>query len=390
MVTRSPVVRSALRSAFDFDFYDTRVADYAATDAVSLPLQNIISWYDSGRIEEENVIESAQYVHRELPVRLAKTLNSFEALPLLVLKQPAMHTAFRLYMDSFDMLTQLEVPHDLASAERFTLAVDSRSKDTAHLLSLLSEGLSQARGKLRGGEVERLDDFTHLFIGHRLARRMLASNHCAMVDHYQEQEKEGLTETEVGIFHRAAPVNAIVSASAEEAQGLCMAEYGQYPEIQVSDPSGVNLFCVPANLQAVLVEVLKNSMKATVERHMTHNVLPEVHATITAAANGTVLIQLEDQGGGMSSESEASLWRYGASGKTLLDGKKKGDKDEGPRESIFGIRDIHTKRLSGYGFGLPLSKARANYFGGDLWLRNMEYYGTDTYIRMPPATSRWL
>ena len=381
--------RTAVKRMFELDFYDNKVAMSAAKRASSLPLHKFKSWYDSGSLTEENIIESSRYVHEELPLRLAKTITSFENLPLIILKQPAMYTAFRLYNESFELFTGMDSPKTYEDAMAFTLAMDARAKETADLLSILSEGLAQTRGKLSHTEVERLDEFTHLFIGHRLARRMLAANHLAIADHHNDFVNTGhLTASEVGIFHRDAPVKAIIQASAEEAQGLCMDEYGQYPEMEIIDPNRTTLFCVPANLQAVLVEVLKNSMKATVERHMTKQILPQVEATVSTSVEGCVYIQLEDCGGGMTSQSEASLWRYGISGTTLLDKKGKRTTPD-PGESVFGIRDVHTKRLSGYGFGLPLSKARANYFGGELWIRNMENYGIDTYIKMPPATDRW-
>ena len=38
--------------------------------------------------------------------------------------------------------------------------------------------------------------------------------------------------------------------------------------------------------------------------------------------------------------------------------------------------------LAGYGFGLPLSRLYARYFGGDLQILSMEGYGTDAYLHL--------
>jgi pyruvate dehydrogenase kinase 2/3/4 len=38
--------------------------------------------------------------------------------------------------------------------------------------------------------------------------------------------------------------------------------------------------------------------------------------------------------------------------------------------------------LAGYGYGLPLSRLYARYFGGDLQIISMEGYGTDAYLHI--------
>jgi hypothetical protein len=36
----------------------------------------------------------------------------------------------------------------------------------------------------------------------------------------------------------------------------------------------------------------------------------------------------------------------------------------------------------GFGYGLPISRCYARYFGGDLRLISMEGYGTDAYLHL--------
>jgi pyruvate dehydrogenase kinase 2/3/4 len=43
--------------------------------------------------------------------------------------------------------------------------------------------------------------------------------------------------------------------------------------------------------------------------------------------------------------------------------------------------------LAGLGYGLPISRNYARYFGGDLVLMSMEGYGTDGYIYLPRLSS---
>ena len=39
--------------------------------------------------------------------------------------------------------------------------------------------------------------------------------------------------------------------------------------------------------------------------------------------------------------------------------------------------------LAGLGYGLPISRSYARYFGGDLNLMSMEGYGTDAFLHLP-------
>ena len=45
--------------------------------------------------------------------------------------------------------------------------------------------------------------------------------------------------------------------------------------------------------------------------------------------------------------------------------------------------DSQTRRqIAGYGFGLPLSRVYARYFGGDIHVQSMHGYGTDVYLNL--------
>lgn len=41
--------------------------------------------------------------------------------------------------------------------------------------------------------------------------------------------------------------------------------------------------------------------------------------------------------------------------------------------------------MAGFGYGLPLSRLYARFFGGDLRLISMEGHGTDIFVRFSPA-----
>lgn len=52
-------------------------------------------------------------------------------------------------------------------------------------------------------------------------------------------------------------------------------------------------------------------------------------------------------------------------------------------------RDFDTQSpLAGLGYGLPISRNYARYFGGELSVMSMEGYGTDSFIYLPRLGDR--
>ena len=73
--------------------------------------------------------------------------------------------------------------------------------------------------------------------------------------------------------------------------------------------------------------------------------------------------QVSDEGGGIPRSGLAKIFTY-------LYGTAKNPLDE---QVDLGIFDTTT--MAGYGYGLPISRLYARYFGGDLQIISMEGYG---------------
>ena len=72
-----------------------------------------------------------------------------------------------------------------------------------------------------------------------------------------------------------------------------------------------------------------------------------------------------DEGGGIPRNGMERIWTY-----TYTTAEAPEDR---------GGRQEHDA-MAGYGFGLPLSRLYAKYFGGDLQVISMDGYGTDAYL----------
>jgi pyruvate dehydrogenase kinase 2/3/4 len=77
--------------------------------------------------------------------------------------------------------------------------------------------------------------------------------------------------------------------------------------------------------------------------------------------------QVSDEGGGIPRSGLPRIWTYLYT------------TAENPMDNLQDINDVADTPtvLAGYGYGLPVSRLYARYFGGDLQIISMEGYGTD-------------
>jgi len=83
-----------------------------------------------------------------------------------------------------------------------------------------------------------------------------------------------------------------------------------------------------------------------------------------------VIIKISDQGGGVPKKVQDEAWQYGW---TTADNDHEDEED--PYSGC-----TWRKELAGYGFGLPLTRLHAQYFGGDVFMQALPGHGTDMYL----------
>jgi pyruvate dehydrogenase kinase 2/3/4 len=153
---------------------------------------------------------------------------------------------------------------------------------------------------------------------------------------------------------------------------MCEREYGDAPEVSIHGCLDLTFKYVPSHLHYILLELLKNSMRATVEFHKGAAELPRIRVVIADGVdNEDVVIKVSDEGGGITRSNMPRIWSY------LFT-----TADPGIQEAMVGSStDFGTgSPLAGLGYGLPIARTYARYFGGDLNIMSMEGYGTDAFV----------
>lgn len=204
----------------------------------------------------------------------------------------------------------------------------------------------------------------------------------------------------------------MVQAAVEHARELCISRYGNAPEVQIKivGEHQLNPFIyVYSHLHHIIFELVKNALRATMEAnnkvpqtsseksnvetlidseegvklysHMSNTLpgsLPPVKIIISEGSEDCT-IKVSDEGGGIPRSAMSNIWNYAYTTDTIKEdhvmSSNKNDSTYHPQKDLV-------DSFSGGGYGLPLARLFARYFGGELTLLSMESYGTDAYLQV--------
>lgn len=78
----------------------------------------------------------------------------------------------------------------------------------------------------------------------------------------------------IGLIYDKVSPTAIVRQAAEDATLICNRKYGDAPEVQITGNIDLTFPYLPDHLHYILLELIKNSMRATMDWCGVDNVLP--------------------------------------------------------------------------------------------------------------------
>lgn len=215
--------------------------------------------------------------------------------------------------------------------------------------------------------------FLDRFYMSRIGIRMLIGQHIALTDQRSQNDPNY-----VGIICTKTNVKELAQEAIENARFVCEDHYGLFdaPKVRLVCPNDLNFMYVPGHLSHMLFETLKNSLRAVVERHGQEKEEFPVTDVIISEGREDITIKISDEGGGIPRSSIPLVWTYMY---TTVDQTPNLDPD-------FNKSDFKAP-MAGFGYGLPISRLYARYFGGDLKLISMEGYGTDVYLHLNRLSS---
>jgi len=344
---------------------------------------------------------SIEFLANEAAVRLAHIIVELQSLPKEYLKHELIHRIYLWYTQSFAELVDLKRQPPEERLSNGTGVIQRVLRRHEPVVMTMALGLRDLRGKglLRksgSGDgsgrmtMEKLTKFLDGFYMNRIAIRFLFNQHLQLFASPSPSPSSSASHNEirdpdldiVGSIEMNCDVGQIAKDAAASAQYLCNEQYGDTPEVEIVLPAGsaddgVDSACftyVPSHVYHILFELLKNSCRAVTEFHQEDQDddeivdLPPVKVIIMLG-DDDLTIKVEDRGGGIEHAKTKELFTYFYSTAKV---------DVYDQQ----VTDMNHAPLAGFGYGLPVSRLYARYFGGDLNIMSVQGYGTDAYVHL--------
>ncbi|XP_036975283.1 3-methyl-2-oxobutanoate dehydrogenase [lipoamide] kinase, mitochondrial [Acanthopagrus latus] len=354
------------RSKTVTSFYNQSAIDVSAEKAsVRLTLATLL--YSGKSPDGHHILSSAKYLHKELPVRIAHRIKGFRSLPFIIGCNPTILQVHELYIRAYHVLSDFPPIKDQEVEARFCKLVQQLLDDHKDVVTMLAQGFRECRRHIQDETILR--SFLDTTLCSRLGIRMLATHHLALHEDNPDF---------VGIICRRLSPKKIIEKWVDFARRLCEHQYGNSPRVRINGHVAARFPFIPLPLDYILPELLKNAMRATMESHLdTPYNVPDVVVTI---ANNDIdfVIRISDRGGGIPHNIVDKVMDYHFSTAE--------ESAQDPRMSNF-FNNItnsgnQSSPMHGFGFGLPTSRAYAEYLGGSLSIQSMQGIGTDVYLRL--------
>eukprot|EP01059_Diplonema_ambulator_P017425 TRINITY_DN2943_c0_g1_i1.p1 TRINITY_DN2943_c0_g1~~TRINITY_DN2943_c0_g1_i1.p1 ORF type:complete len:410 (+),score=93.47 TRINITY_DN2943_c0_g1_i1:49-1278(+) len=369
---------------FHLSKFADAVEKYAGMEPRRKTVQEQLEFGVSVIKDRSLLIESARYLQQEMLIRLARTIRSFQNLPYIVGINARIQDVYVKCWDWFVTLHQWTEKYGMvenaSQEELYTKHLLEVFEDHGNIMHVMRQGIAEVRDLPSSDSVDfkYVDQFLTQFIMRRISWRVLAETHLALKSPKGSQFN--------GVFNLKCRPSLIALDAFSKAQYICEAEMGAAPEYVLKGDTNTTFEYIDAHLHYVLLELFKNSMRATTQRHKKFD-LPKVVMRI--CHGNEITLTIHDRGGGIPPEVADNIWTYGFT--TVQENKPSTINAyfPGMRGDSLDIEAIQgDKALAGWGFGLPLSRCYIEYLGGSISMNNMPGYGCDTIIRLPKLHSK--
>lgn len=240
---------------------------------------------------EAIMMQIACFLHREVPLRIAQRALELQATDEFR-SAPHVQKVANMYKDSFRFLRTLEEPTSMDKEAVFASKVGAIYEKHASTLISMARGAHEMRSALlikqnlqnHTPDNEKLNLFSaenddiqkrlNEFYFGRIGVRMLIGQYLALREDIIEDSKKEIDENSdvlprkhIGLINCYTSPYEVAQRAIANASYICQRVHGDAPEVIILGVTNLTFPYIESHLEYILVELLKNSMRATIEKY---------------------------------------------------------------------------------------------------------------------------
>lgn len=367
------------------------------------------------KLTAQKLLALANFVRVELPTRLAMRIRDLQELPFGATNNFHMVQVYESFYHAFNLFRRYPTITLLEENEQFLHFLSDLLAEHRIILPHLVMGALEC-SILEALAPAELDLFMLGMLRLRISRRTIIEQHVLMTKAFRENPETDRPANYIGdMFVQCDPVEELHKSAAAIRASLAE-EHPEWrlPEVRVDCVDSVKPFpFLLSHLLFVFGEILRNSMEHTARVHQDTASIPAVEVSVSSP-NDLILFRFSDCGGGLPDRELELVWSFSKRHRQATKLLQSFHQLPGlllTAESVLSALGIpvpseprHYEPLRNtsleddgmgslaalttrpalrrLGLGLAMCKVYAEYWNGEIKMRCMEGYGSDTYLRL--------
>ena len=340
-----------------------KIFDYKLVKTSPLKFSHLIN--TTIKISNPNLIKiSTSHLYKEMPIRFAHRIQDLNMFPFGLNHNHNVSIIRDWYLTSFEELVSLPEPKTQQEIEEFRLKITKIYNRHSPTLLTLTKGLFELKesGLITETDDKQIQIFLDRFHSSRTEIRILIEHYLSLFNSNIDNNGSNY----MGIINTNCDIKQIVNKAITNIDFIISKTNCDIVLEQIVKITGTcKLPMIENYLYYILFEIIKNSTQAIITSQNPH---PQIEIKISEI-DDFVNLSIKDNGIGIKEENIDKIWLYSYS-TNPIEPKK-----------IIEQEDFSTESpLSGFGYGLPISKIYLNFFSSLIQIDSVYQKGTQTNI----------
>ena len=300
--------------------------------------------------KKNRILNSSRFLYNELPIRLSRRIKELEQLPIDLDSNHEIFIIRDWYVKSIDELTNIRMPNTISECEEYKNIINNIFSRHSSTLVTMANGIS----KLKNYNLvdDNVDDFLFKFYSNRTRTRFLISNY---LNYFNDSNDN------IGIINKKCNIKNLIDNAVIDISSIAEMHRMNVPNININIGDS-NIIYPSEYLYYCIVEIMKNSLVATKNKKKPIIDIDCIHD------NYLSILKIKDNGVGIKEQDKENIWKFSyTTTKIDYDNKFYNDFEK-------------SNPISGFGYGLPISRILLNTFNGDIKLYSQFNKGTEIYL----------